>query len=310
MTAVVITGAGLVCPTATGPAGLTEPDGPEQHPADWFDPVHYLGRLGWKYLTPATRYLLAAAGGAIADARLDPEKLPGESMGVVVGTSFAARPVVARLDEVVRAKGAEWIRPAEAPNFSVNIPASHISMKYGMQAFNLTLTDPLVAGLAAVLTLASAIRRGRAELGVAGATEERPDPGPFSDAACCLVLESAEHAEARGAAARTQLAGGFCRFVPPRADPRVLVGPIEALLSDVDAPVRCAVVGEPLGGRLAALLAQRSDVTMVGRRYLGADGRYATASPLLQAVGLLTEYGQGLVLATSPHGHVAAVRLR
>ena len=221
MTSVVITGAGLVCPAASGAAALVAapPDIEDTGAADWFDPVAHLGRRGWRYLTPATRYLLAAAGQALADAGLDPAGMPGESMGVVIGTNFAANPVVGRLDDVVRAEGAEWLSPAEAPNFSVNIAASHISMRYGMQGFNLTLTDPVVAGLASVLTLTSAIRRGRATRGVAGGTEERTDDGATGDGACCLILESADDAGARGATARTGVGGGFSRSSRPAPTP-------------------------------------------------------------------------------------------
>lgn len=312
MAAVVVTGAGLVCPAASTVDGLlaAEPDaaGPV---SGWFDPVAHLGKRGWKYLTPATWYVLAAAGLAIADARLEPAGLRDDSMGVAVGTNFAAAPVVGRLDEVVRAEGAEWLSPAEAPNFSVNIPASHISMRYGMRAFNLSLTNPMVAGLEAVLTLASAIRHGRAALGIAGATEERPGDGPVSEGACCLTIEDASQAQARGAVARAEVAGGWCRFLPPGADPAVLGGPLDALLSHVDGPLPYAMTGDDeVGRRVDEFIAGRVGSDLVRRRYLGADGRYATASPLLQAVGLLAEHGRGLVVATSQHGHVAAVLLR
>jgi 3-oxoacyl-[acyl-carrier-protein] synthase II len=319
MTAVVVTGAGLVCPAASNAAELlaagpdqAEPGSGRAEPGpEWFDPVAHLGRRGWKYLTPATRYLLAAAALTLADAQLDPARLPGDSMGVAVGTNFAAQPVVGRLDEVVRAEGAQWLSPAEAPNFSVNIAASHISMKYGMRAFNLTLTDPVVAGLTAVLTLCSAIRRGRATLGLAGATEERPADGPTGEGACCLAVESVAQAQTRGVPARAEVVGGFSRFLPAGVDPAVLGRPLDALLSDVDGPLPYAVVGDgELGWRVAELVTTRAGGPLLHRRYLGADGGYATTSPLLQVAGVLAEHGAGLVVATSPHGHVAAVRLR
>jgi hypothetical protein len=316
VSAIVVTGDGVMCPVADSRAALagSSPDAPADAPdpvGDWFDPVVRLGRRGWRYQTPATRYLLAAAGAALAEAGLDPALLPPDSTGVAVGTNFAAKPVVGRLDDMVRAEGAEWLSPAEAPNFSVNMAASHVSMKYAMRAFNLTLTDPVVAGLAAVLTLTTAIRRGRAVRGIAGATEERPDDPAASEGACCLVLETADHAAARGASARAAIAGGFSRFLPPGADPGVLDRPLARLLSGGGGgPVPYAVVGDhDLGKRIDDAVATRAPAGLLRRRYPGGDGRYATASPLLAAVGLSTEYGQGLVLATSPHGHVAALRL-
>jgi hypothetical protein len=43
--------------------------------------------------------------------------------------------------------------------------------------------------------------------------------------------------------------------------------------------------------------------------FAGADGRYFTVSPMLQMAGLIAAHGQGLVIAVSPHGHLAALRL-
>lgn len=324
MTAVVITGTGLVCPAAASVSELLAAPvdgGPD--PSDWFDPVPYLGKRGWKYFSPATRHLLAAAGLVLADAGLDPTTQRDESMGVVIGTNFAAAPVVGRFDEVIIAEGADMLSPAEAANFSVNIAASQISMKYAMRAFNLTLTDPVVAGVESLLTLAAAMRRGRAQLGIAGATEERapcggePAPASPSEGACCFTLELASDAAARGATVRAVLAGGFSRFLPPGADPAVLAASLTALLSDVAGPLPYAGPLPPDGSagddavacQVDGFVTGKAGVELVRCAYPGADGRYVTASPLLQLAGLIAEHGRGLVVATSPHGHVAALRV-
>lgn len=320
---VVLTGTGLVCPEAAGVPQLLAAGPARGDEQGWFDPVPYLGARGWKYLSPATRYLLAAATLAVADAQLRPAELPDESMGVMVGTNLAANPVVSRLDRTVIAEGADLLSPAEAPNFSVNIPASHISMRYGMRAFNVSLTNPVVAGAESVIRLASAIRRGRAQAGIAGATEERPEDGWASEGACCFVVERDEHAVTRGAGAdrRAALAGGFCRFVPPSATAtgweRAVGRPLRDLLTGPRRPADPLPYAGPAGcgefGRQVDQycrgVAERCGVTLQGRRYLGDDGRYLTASPLLQVAGLVAELGRGLVVAASPHGHVAALRL-
>ena len=180
----------------------------------------------WRYLTPATRYVLAASGLAMKDAGFDPAALPDDQVGVAIGTNFAAAPVVGRFDDVVAEESAAGISPAEAPAFSVNIPASQISMRHALRAFNLSLTNPMVAGLEAVLTLRSALQRGRARAGIAGATEERPGPGaarvvgaPFAgEGAACVVLERADDARDRAAPPGPEVAGGFSIFVGHLAD--------------------------------------------------------------------------------------------
>src|SRR5207248_717085 len=127
---VAVTGIGLVCPGGASPTELLtngRPDGG----TDWFDPERYLGRRGFKYLTPATRYLLAAANLALEDASLeDWAGYPSETRAVVAGTNFAAVPVLDQLNRIIVDEGADALSPAQAPNFSVNIPASHVSLRH------------------------------------------------------------------------------------------------------------------------------------------------------------------------------------
>jgi 3-oxoacyl-[acyl-carrier-protein] synthase II len=325
---VAVTGIGLVSPVAGSPADLAAASRPRPRPGPdaqrpWFDPARYLGPRGWKYLSPATRYLLAAADSALAGSGLDTAARPAEQMAVVTGTNFAASPVVARFDRVVLTEGSQALSPAEAPNFSVNIPASELSVRYGMRGFNLTLTNPMVAGLEAILTLASAVRAGRVTAGLAGATEEPPEDDAASGGACCFVLEARD-----GAPARTELAGGFSRFLPP-GDGKMpsaallaaaLGDPLRALVAGHrDGPLPFAVCGAALPraagadswlpGYCADVCAS-AGVSLDPRAYPGHRGEDFTVSALLQLAGLAADHGHGLVVCASPHGHVAAVYLR
>jgi hypothetical protein len=324
---VVVSGTGLVCPAAASvpdllaasnggpPAGAYDPQ------RTWFDPVTYLGAYGWKYFTPATRYLLAAASLALADAGIDPRLAAPETMGVIVGTNFAAHAVVAAMDRVVIGQGAQELGPAEAPNFSVNIPASQVSMRWAMRAFNLTLTNPMVAGVESLLTLASALKRGRARMGIAGAVEQYPgnDVQPAaSEGACCFTVELLPDVRGRNGVAQAGVVGGFSRFLPagrpePPADlVRAVDQLVEAAGSD---PVPYASLSGPSAAdrQLDAIVADRfsrAGTTLVRHEYLGAGGEQFTVSALLQIAGLIAEHGGGLVVATSQHGHIAAVLLR
>jgi 3-oxoacyl-(acyl-carrier-protein) synthase len=294
----------------------------------WFDAAQYLGPRGWRYLTPATRYVLAAADLAMADARFDPAGIDDDEVGVAIGTNFAAAPVVQRFDEVVAEETAAGISPAEAPAFSVNIPASQISMRHGLRAFNLSLTNPMVAGLEAVLTLRSALLRGRARAGIAGATEERPDAAaakvvgaPFAgEGACCVLLERATDARERSAPAGPEVVGGFSVFVGHAIDsPEALADAVErqlaALLDGRTGPLPYAPPAGsfPLRDQVDEAFrrwAERAGVELAGVDLPGSTGQDFTVSPVLQLAGLAAEHGHGLVLAVGPHGHLAGVRLR
>jgi 3-oxoacyl-[acyl-carrier-protein] synthase II len=332
---IVLTGTGLVCPETSTVAGIVAP-APADSVADtdgWFDPVPYLGRRGWKYLSPATRYLLAAASRAIAESDLPtgPEAPP---TGVAVGTNFAVDRPVAHFDRTIIDDDAEAISPAEAPGFSVNIPASQISLRYGMRAFNLSLTNPMVAGMEAMVVLAAAIRAGRAVAGVAGATEQVPDLPDVhpaaSEGACCFVLERATDAYARGARPSAEVVGGFSRFVPPhllgRPEPETagnatagswagVVGrPLAALVAGHHGTLPLAVLPGPVDAaavrRFCTATCADAGVSVTDAAYLGGDGRYFTVSPLLAAAGLVDQHGGGLIVCASAHGHVAGLYLR
>lgn len=301
MTNVVITGSGVVCETAP----------PDAEPGAWFDPVPLLGKRGWKYLTHATRYLLGATHLAVSDAELDPAGFSDETMGVVVGTNFASVRVHTRIAELVVSEGLEAISPAVAPNFSVNIPASTISMRYGMRAFNITLTNPMVAGLESVLTLSTAIQRRRARIGIAGATEERPQNLRTHEGACCFVVETADAADERGAVAKATVVGGWCRFTPPGDAMLSLHKPLSGLIreSGEDVPYAVAADGD-IGARLDDLCQKvAGELGVRLHRMSEVEGDYASVSPLLHLAEQITTGRPGLVLAASGHGNVAALCL-
>ncbi|MER0241315.1 beta-ketoacyl synthase N-terminal-like domain-containing protein, partial [Streptomyces sp. HSW2009] len=171
-----ISGIGMVAPGVRTLDDLDGPQAPDAVPADWFDPVPFLGKRGWKYFTPATRYLLAAANEAQGTRHGDapPADQVAERVGVTTGTHHSISAMHQRLDQIAREEGPAGMSPAELPGFSVNMPASQLAISLRCRAFSVTLTNPVVAGLEAVLFAASALAAGRADRVLATATEEAP----------------------------------------------------------------------------------------------------------------------------------------
>jgi 3-oxoacyl-[acyl-carrier-protein] synthase II len=328
---VVVTGIGLVCPRGASPAELLASGAGGTGP-EWFDPERHLGRRGFKYLTPATRYLLAAASLALEDASLaDWAGYPSEARGVVAGTNFAAAPVLDAMDRLIVAEGADALSPAQAPNFSVNIPASHVSMRHSMQAFNISLTTPMIAGLQALILLLHAIEDGRSTMGLAAATEDRPTDAalrtigaPAGDgAACCFVLERLADALDRGARPLAELAGGFSWSTPPDAAETpsgrsALARVVGAALDDLVAPgdtvhlssLTCGFAFNRTVNEIVWQCLEGRGARVVAHDYHGSSGGYFTVSPLLQAAASVADAGSCLVVASSPHGTLAAVSMR
>lgn len=325
---VVITGVGPMCPGAVSVPELLAA-APEREAPDegWFDAPRFLGAKGYKYLTAPTRYLLAAAAQAFADAGLRDGDYPPEGKGVFVGTNFGAHRTLEDMDRVILGEGSEALQPMNAPNFSVNIPSSQLSIKHKLQAFNITLTAAMVAGAQAVILGAAAIRAGRAQLVVAGAAEDTPTDvagligAPFvTGAACALTLESAEGARRRGAREYAQIGESALLFANPTRP-----GSAGALADRIDGallrmlpvnsgpvPVAVAAGGSPLGRAVSEIVRaslERRGIGVEPASFVGASGAFLTASPLLQLGGLAAGPGRGLLVAAGPQGHVALLAL-
>lgn len=324
---VVITGLGPVCPEAQSIDELTRFSGSAPELAsDWFDPEVYLGKRGYKYFTPATRYLLAAGKTAVEDANVHGAELesfyPENERGVFAGSNFGVHQVLADMDALILDQGAEAISPMLAPSFSLNVAASYLSITRRYCAFNVTLTSPMIAGLEAVALGAQAIAQGRARMVLAGATESAAPPEAVAalgltrsaGAACVLVLEEKASAVARGARIWAELGDSLLTFGNPESLTSLL-----GLKDRIEAwagarPRRVAglqsldVFNVRLRNILSNLSLANSGQVAVDPGFVGADGAYFSVSALL-GLATLAVGGGGLIAAGSPLGHVALLEL-
>ncbi|MFF9206159.1 beta-ketoacyl synthase N-terminal-like domain-containing protein [Streptomyces sp. NPDC014986] len=320
---VLITGVGAV-------AEEPRPGGGEP----WFDPAAHLGRRGWKYLTPATRYLLAAGNEALGRRHDDPP-LTGaaaERFGVVTGTQYAITRVHRRMNSVLSTEGVHGISPAEVPGFSMNTPGSQLAISTGARAFSVTLTNPVTAGLEAVQFAVTALRGGRADTVVAAAADQAPEDhgarGEY-DAAAAVVLTVGGHAPGPAGAARplARVTGGLSRFLPPGPagdrDPAALAATaarVAALAHDAAMTpgadgVRLAVGAPAAAAPLAAAVRDAVAKALAGDgipvRDPAGDGtrraRHCAASGLLDLIGLVRAGEPALLVSLSELGHLTAI---
>ncbi|MFF3616522.1 beta-ketoacyl synthase N-terminal-like domain-containing protein [Streptomyces sp. NPDC002580] len=349
-TDLVITGLGPVATFAVGRDALAGapradvcaeagPDGaPDAEQALWtrpledFDPAHWLGRKGWRFLPAAARYALVAARLADEDAGV---RSGTGSTGVVIGTNFAADETVDRFDRATLSEGVRGISPLEAPNFSINVAASQVSIDRGYRAFNITLVDLFTAGSAALWTACQAIDEGRASAALAGATEGRPpraataDLAPVLDegAACVLRIERAGGARERAVRPYATVVAGAQLFVPrglldepkrtdallhPLLDRLAAVLPAGPHAVDVCRPPASARAGATAAGVLR-WAAARADRAVVGGEHGGRAAAQSSASAPLRLARLLTraDAPAALLQATvGPHGHLVVLALR
>ncbi|ATG51894.1 beta-ketoacyl-[acyl-carrier-protein] synthase II [Brachybacterium vulturis] len=196
-----------------------------------------LSRPESRKLDPSGQYSMVAAREAWADAGA-PEVAP-ERLGVVVGTGIGG--IWTTLDQwdVVRERGARRVNPFTVPMLMANGSAAQISMELGARAGAHTPVSACASGAEAVALGMAMIRDGRADVVVVGGTEasihpmtiaafaniralstrtddpehaSRPydvdrDGFVLGEGAAILVLESEEHAAARGARVYAYAAG-------------------------------------------------------------------------------------------------------
>jgi 3-oxoacyl-[acyl-carrier-protein] synthase II len=172
---------------------------------------------------------VAAAGEALADAQLGLEQTHPEQVGVLMGTAIGG------LDATEQAVHSLLDGKPVSPFYLVttvpNMAAFHVSHIYGLKGYNNTVTTACAAGSQAVGEAAEVIRRGAAQVMIAGGTESssselglagfsamrglstrNDDPQgasrPFdkdrdgfvcSEGCGMLVLENLDHALGRGA---------------------------------------------------------------------------------------------------------------
>lgn len=105
------------------------------------------------------QFALAATRQALEDAAFEPPFDRPERVGVVMGIAFPGSPMP-------ELKGLE---PIAAPSF-------HVACAYGARGYNLTVSTACASGAQAVGEAAEAIRRGAAEVVIAGGTEALSQP--------------------------------------------------------------------------------------------------------------------------------------
>jgi hypothetical protein len=335
---VVITGIGLISPQAMNFEELRSPphiyEGSKDDillPLDRFNVSDYLGSRGYKYLIPATRYLISSTKVALADAGIENDSpyLP-EEKGVIVGTNFAIRSFLEEGDKILAKEGVKSIEPMEAPNMSINIPASYISIKHNFRAFNITLTSSIVAGIEALLLGAHYIQQGRAKMVLTGATEGLPPKSitellgvPVAEgSACIFVLENLNSAIRRGANIYGVLGKGLLSFEPNLLKNNLenlkkLEADLEYILpTDINklhlytSDCQYKTATEINKGIISILKWKKIDVIM--QKSPGSNNENISVSPLLQCAHSLsaaTNCDNSLFVSSSPQGHVSLLNI-
>jgi 3-oxoacyl-[acyl-carrier-protein] synthase II len=184
---------------------------------------------------------LAAAQEALAQAKWNPTAAhEQESTATIIASGVGGFPAIADAVRTMDARGARKLSPFTIPSFLVNLAAGHASIKYGFKGPIGAPVTACAAGVQAIGDAARMIRTGEAEIALCGGAEatihavslggfaaaralstgfndtpsqaSRPfdrdrDGFVMGEGAGLLVIESLEHALARGAQPLAEIIG-------------------------------------------------------------------------------------------------------
>lgn len=200
-------------------------------------PDEVLSRPETKRMDPNAQYAIVATREAWADAG-SPE-LDGERIGAVVSSGIGGLWTTLDGWDTLRERGARRVLPMTVPMLMPNSAAAYVELEVGAQAGAHALVSACASGAEAIGYGIDMIRSGRADVVVAGGTEAVIHPMPIAafaasrtlstrtddpahasrpydvnrdgfvlgEGAAIVVLESAEHARARGARVYARLTG-------------------------------------------------------------------------------------------------------
>ncbi|MFI5358108.1 MAG: beta-ketoacyl-ACP synthase II, partial [Opitutales bacterium] len=220
-----------------------------------FDPTNFGSQIGaevrdWdvnQHMDPKearrndryTHFGFVAAKQAVRDARLDVTHENGDRVGVMIGSGIGGMHTYESQLKVLGERGPRKVSPFTIPALIGNMCAGLVAIEYGARGPNFGLVSACATGAHALGEAAHAIRRGDADVMIAGGSEAAITPFAYasfcamkamstrndSPATACrpfekhrdgfvmgegagiVVLEALDHARARGARIYCELAG-------------------------------------------------------------------------------------------------------
>lgn len=205
-----------------------------------FDSAAYIDKKEAKRMDRYTQFAVAAAGMAIEDAKLDLAKENLDRIGTFVGAGIGGIETMHAQYQKLFAKGPGRISPFFIPMMIANMAAGQVSITYKLHGPSSCIVTACATGSNCIGDAFRVIQRGDADVMIAGGTEaaiseaavagfaamkalcmdHNDDPAhasrPFDknrsgfvmgEGAGLVVLESLEHAKARGAHIYAEVVG-------------------------------------------------------------------------------------------------------
>jgi len=204
-----------------------------------FDPVVLFGQREARKMDRFTQFATAVAMQALEQSGLKIDESNRDRVGVMIGTGIGGIGSLLEQVEVMRERGPDRVSPFLVPMMISDSAAGMLAIRFGARGPNMALATACASGNNAIGEALEIIRRGAADAMMAGGSEaalvpvamagmnvmtalstRNDDPQtasrPFDkdrdgflmgEGAGMLILESLEHAQARGANILCELSG-------------------------------------------------------------------------------------------------------
>ena len=206
-----------------------------------FDPLQYMDRKEARKMDPFVQYAIASTDEAVKDAGLNFDELDRTRIGVIWGSGIGG--LTTFTEEVAvysKGDGTPRFNPFFIPKMLIDLAPGHISMRHGLQGPNFSAVSACASATNAMIDAFTYIRSGRSDVIITGGSEatineagiggfnamhalstRNDDPKtasrPFDkdrdgfvsgEGSAAIILESLEHALARGAKIYAEIVGG------------------------------------------------------------------------------------------------------
>ena len=204
-----------------------------------FDPVALFSTREVRKMDRFTQFAVAVAMEALDQSGLKIDESNRDRVGVVIGTGIGGIGTLLDQAEVMRERGPERVSPFLVPMMISDSAPGMLAIRFGARGPNMALATACASGNNAIGEALEMIRRGAADVMIAGGSEaalvpvamagmnvmtalstRNDDPAtasrPFDrdrdgflmgEGAGMLILESLEHAQARGATVLGEVSG-------------------------------------------------------------------------------------------------------
>jgi 3-oxoacyl-[acyl-carrier-protein] synthase II len=136
-----------------------------------FDPTRYVDKQTARRMDRVLHFAVAACQEALADACFDMQQWDPKRVGVIIGSGIGGVHTILDNQTTLVERGRRGVSPFAVPALMLNSASAHISIMLGARGPNLALATACATGSHALGEAAEIIRRGRADVMVAGGSE-------------------------------------------------------------------------------------------------------------------------------------------